>query len=261
MRNKISKKRIKKMIDSGFSGLSTAEIQKLIQAETEKEESEIDTDYIDLCFELLALNQNDKSAKAVRYRKSLRALIAAAVAAVFLACVLTVSAQVFRFNIPQEIAKFLNGNAEVDINLENADTTADGYALTETTFAKELEALGISPITFPEELLGENCEILKIEEWATDKTIASVVLIDFIYQGNEGDLLITQYAKEFEWNGEHIVEGIEAAQLIKANGLDILILENGKNKSLIIYKDDMIVYEISVKADLETAIEFAKTIK
>ena len=36
----------------------------------------------------------------------------------------TASAQ-FNFNIPQSIAKLIDSNAEIDYNLENADTTAD----------------------------------------------------------------------------------------------------------------------------------------
>ena len=39
----------------------------------------------------------------------------------------TASAQ-FNFDIPQNIAKLIDNNAEIDYNLENADTTADGYA-------------------------------------------------------------------------------------------------------------------------------------
>ncbi|MFR3418942.1 MAG: hypothetical protein ACLTSM_02640 [Eubacterium sp.] len=59
----------------------------------------------------------------------------------------TASAQ-FNFDIPQSIAKLIDNNAEIDYNLENADTTADGYALLDSDFAKQLADYGITLLHF-----------------------------------------------------------------------------------------------------------------
>ena len=56
--------------------------------------------------------------------------------------IFAVTASAIYFNIPENIAQLIDGNAEMVYPLENADTTADGYALLETDLAKELESFG-----------------------------------------------------------------------------------------------------------------------
>ena len=56
------------MIDSDFTDLSTEEIKALIQKEVNKGPDKLDTDYIDLCFELLAVKGNAKG-KRVKFKK------------------------------------------------------------------------------------------------------------------------------------------------------------------------------------------------
>ena len=59
------------MIDSDFTDLSTEKIKALIQKEVDKGPDKLDTDYIDLCFELLAVKGNAKS-KRVKFKSRLR---------------------------------------------------------------------------------------------------------------------------------------------------------------------------------------------
>lgn len=248
------------MLNSGFSDLSVDDIKYFIRSELEKDESEIDTDYVDMLFRLLSIKQNGNSAKKTYYKKPLKVLIAAAVIIVLFASALTVSAQVFNFNITYEIAKLINGNAEIDYNLDNADTTADGYALLDTELAKRIAELGISPITFPEEMINDNCEITKIENRTIDEKIAIDVLIDFDYQGKYGKLTIIQYTLDLGWAGTDNSMDIVSGQLIRANGMDILVFERNDNCS-IRYRDSLTEYNIYIKCDIDTAIKIAETIK
>ena len=260
MENKIRKKKIMKMLKSGFTDLSVEDIKYFIRSELEKDESEIDTDYVDMLFRLLAIKQNGHSEKKTYYIKPLKALIAAAVIVVFFASALTVSAQVFNFNVPQKIAQLFSGKAEIDFDLENADTSADGYALTETDLAKKLAEFGITPVTFPEEMVNENCEITKIENITVDEAISLDALIDFEYQGNYGSLSLKQYAQDVDWYGKTIVEDIKIGQLISVNGLDVLVFEI-EDSCEIIYKDNLTEYDINLECNLNMAIQFAESIK
>ena len=160
MKRKLSKKKLKKMIDSDFTDLSTEEIKALIQKEVNKGPDKLDTDYIDLCFELLAVKGNAKG-KRVKFKKPAKVLLVAAALMVVFISTVTASAQ-FNFDIPQNIAKLIDNNAEIDYNLENADTTADGYALLDSDFAKQLADYGITPVTFPEELIKDNLSLIHI---------------------------------------------------------------------------------------------------
>ena len=236
MKRKLSKKKLKKMIDSDFTDLST--------------------DYIDLCFELLAVKGNAKG-KRVKFKKPAKVLLVAAALMVVFISTVTASAQ-FNFDIPQNIAKLIDNNAEIDYNLENADTTADGYALLDSDFAD----YGITPVTFPEELIKDNCKITKMENTTTDKTFSHDANVEFEYNGQKGDLTIHQEVEEFESTGVSGYNNLKGGKMIKANGMDILVFEHDDNSSSITYKDGLTTYDILLtKSTMENAIKFAKSIK
>lgn len=173
----------------------------------------------------------------------------------------TASAQ-FNFDIPQSIAKLKDNNAEIDYNLENADTTADGYALLNTDLAKQLSDYGITPVTFPEELIKDNCKITKMENTTTDKTFSHDANVEFEYNGQKGDLTIHQEVEEFESTGVSGYNNLKGGKMIKANGMDILVFEHDDNSSSITYKDGLTTYDILLtKSTMENAIKFAKSIK
>lgn len=258
MKRKLSKKKLKKMIASDFTDLSIEEIKALIQKEVNKGSDELDTDYIDLCFELLSIKNNKQKSSKVKFTKPTKVLLTAAVLMVVFVSTITVSAQ-FNLNIPQKIAQLINGNAEIDYNLENADTTANGYALLESDLAKQLTDYGITPVTFPEEMIKENCTITQIESMFSD-SISNSVDIDFDYKGQQGWLTIEQMSKELETAGVSTVMDIKSGQMINVNGMDVLIFEQ-ENNCKIKYKDKLTTYDISLDCDLETAIQFAESIK
>lgn len=258
MKRKLSKKKLKKMIASDFTDLSTEEIKALIQKEVDKGPDELDTNYIDLCFELLSIKNNDTNKRKIKFTKPAKVLLATAVLMVVFISTITVSAQ-FNLNIPQKIAQLINGNAEIDYNLENADTTADGYTLLDTDLAKEIADYGITPITFPEEMIKENCKITQIEDVSPDETW-KVISIDFDYNGQQGWLRIDQMSEDLESTGVKSVNNIKSGQMIKVNGMDVLVFEQ-ENNCAIVYKDNLTTYNISLYCDLGTAIKFAESIK
>lgn len=257
MKRKLSKKKLKKMIDSDLTDLSTEEIKALIQKEVNKGPDKLDTDYIDLCFELLAVKGNAKG-KRVKFKKPAKVLLVAAALMVVFISTITASAQ-FNFDIPQSIAKLIDNNAEIDYNLENADTTADGYALLDTDLAKQIADYGITPVTFPEELIKDNCKITKMESISSDD-ISNIVSVDFYYNGQRGWLDIEQMSKELESTGVDTVLDIKSGRMINVNGMDVLVFEQ-ENSCSIKYKDNFTTYDIHLDCNLETAIKFAKSIK
>lgn len=257
MKKKLSKKKLKKMIASDFTDLSTEEIKALIQKEVDKGPDKLDTDYIDLCFELLAVKGNAKS-KRVKFKKPAKLIIIAAALTVIFISTVTASAQ-FNFDIPQSIAKLIDNNAEIDYDLENADTTADGYALLDSDLAKQLADYGITPVTFPEEMTKENCKVIQIEDVSVDKTW-KIISVDFYYNKQKGWLRVEQMSEEFETAGVSTVMDIKSGQMTNINGMDILLFEQ-EGSYKIKYKDNNTTYDISLDCDSETAIKFAESIK
>ena len=259
MKNKFSKQDLKKMIFSNTSNLSKEEIKTLIDKELTKSPEEVDTDYIDLCFELMSIceksENNVVSIKPGYIKKPI--MVAAAIMAL---CISLISVSAIYFNIPEKIAQFVNGNAELQYPMENADTTADGYALLETDLAQELESFGITPVTFPEALVEENCKITKIENTTIDKTISFSAYIYFKYNDFNGSARITQLKPQDEWIGIDTVMDVKSGEIIQSNGIDILVFEQ-KEICTIKYKDGLTEYSIYLYCDFKTAKEVAKTIK
>lgn len=247
------------MIFSNTSNLSKEEIKSLIDKELSKNPEEIDTDYIDLCFELISIcEKSENNVVSIKPRYIKKPIMVAAV--IMVLCISLISVSAIYFNIPEKIAQLVTGNAELQYPMENADTTADGYALLETDLAKELESFGITPVTFPEALVGENCEITKIENITNDETISLNADIDFKYNGYEGNLMIFQFAPYDEKMGISTVMDIKSGELLNINGIDVLVFEQEDNCT-IKYTNDLTDYHIHLYCDFETAKVFAKTIK
>lgn len=259
MTHKFSNKELMKTIDSGLNDLSCEQIRELIKKELEKDYEDIDTDFIDLCFKLLASKQEENNKPVVKKYRVKKVALVAAVVMTFVITISTVSANVFEFNVPKNIAEFKNRNAEIDVNnWENADTTADGYALLNTDLAKRLADCGITPVTFPEEMVKENCVVTGFEKKSDE--ISNTAYIDFEYNGQNGKLSIEQENVELEKAGSNTVMDIKSAKMIKANGLEILIFEQDGRCS-IKYKDNLTEYDISIYCNIDAAIKFAESIK
>ena len=245
--------------------LSKQELEEIIEKELNKSESEMDADLIEYCLdnikklELSEENKKEESKKVfVVNPKMWRVLVTMSVVLTF---IFAVTASAIYFNIPENIAQLIEGNAEYDFNLGDADTTADGYALLETDFAKELESFGITPVTFPEALVSDECKITKIENTTIDKTISLDAYINFEYNGLSGRMRIEQFMPmDSEWIGTGSVMAVKSATMINVNGLDVLVFEQDENCT-IKYNNDLTHYNFYIECDFETAKEFAKTIK
>lgn len=244
--------------------MSKQELEEIIENELLKSESEMDADLIEYCLDSikkLELSEEDnkkEESKKVFFinPKMWRVLVAMSIVLVF-----AITASAFYFNIPEEIAQLINGDAELDFNLENADTTADGYALLETDIAKELESFGITPVTFPEAMVRKNCKITKIENITVNESISLDANVEFTYNENIGSLMIRHFRPmDTEWIGSSTVMDVEAGEMINVNGMDILVFEQEKTCA-IVYKDNSTKYTFYIGCDFETAKEFAKTIK
>lgn len=265
MNNKFGKNELLEMINSRLTKLTEEEILELITEELNKENAQVDMDYIDVCYDLLEIKRNNEinnTAETVKIKtkRSIKVLLIAAVFVIITVSTFAVSAQVLNFNIPQKIAELINGNAEIDYNLENADTTADGYALLDTNLAKELANYGITPVTFPEEMVTENCNIHEIENRTIDGNISKNIYMYFEYNGCYGNLLITQFTENIDWVGERSVMDVDSGQTLQVNGMDILIFEQ-TDGCTIQYKDNLTEYNINIESNLDIALKLAESIK
>lgn len=265
MGTKFSKNELLEMINSGLTKLTEEEILELITEELNKENAQVDMDYIDVCYDLLEIKRNNKinnTALAVK-AKSKRPIKVLLIAAVFVFATIStfvVSAQVFNFNIPQKIAELINGNAEIDMTFEFANTQADKYSLLNSELASKLAEHNISPVTFPKEMITENCSITNIDYSSDENTVSSDATVYFKYKNIYGNMLIQQFNNDYQFDGTYSEMDVLSGQMLSVNGMDILVFERD-NSCSIIYRDNVTEYNIYLESDIETAIDFAQSIK
>ncbi|MDE7124424.1 MAG: hypothetical protein K2N83_02895, partial [Eubacterium sp.] len=84
--------------------------------------------------------------------------------------------------------------------------------------------------------------------------------VDFEYKNNYGNIRISKLDNDMEFVGERIARNVISGKMIQSNGMDILVFER-ENSCTIEYKDNLTEYNIMLECDLDTAIEFAETIK
>lgn len=114
--NKKEIKRLKKAMKSGCESLTEEDIKNMIDEELMKDESEIDTDFIDTCFSLLD-SKNGQSGKAkIKLRTSAKILIVAAAVLTVFVSTLTVAAQVADVNPIEKIADIVGIEAKKSSN-------------------------------------------------------------------------------------------------------------------------------------------------
>ena len=131
----------KRLIRDNSSVLSASEIEKILDAELEKNESEMDTELIEYCLDALngeaeSGSSTDNEKSSVKRRKiGLRGVIAAAVAAIMLVIgVISVSAGKTDTNLLDNSVEVYDGCVTIDF--AKTDNEADGYSLLGTELAE-----------------------------------------------------------------------------------------------------------------------------
>ena len=248
--------------------MSKQELEEIIENELNKSESEMDADLIEYCLDSIKKlqlseesNKKEESKKVFAINPKIwRVLVAMSVVFVFV----IISSAVY-FNIPENVTQLIDGNTETNLTFDKADANAygngnGGFILPETDLAKELESFGITPVTFPEAMVSNECKIIKIENSTVDEDVSRIVNISFVYKNYSGLMIVTKTNADTEWSGSSTIMGYESGEMININGLDILVFEQEENCT-IEYKNSLTKYTFYIECDFETAKEFAMTIK
>lgn len=195
----------------------------------------------------------------------LKTLLIAAAIIVLLVSGLSVYASANNTDIPSLLMKITGQGVEFEGFLEKLEhTEANGYALTNTAFAKEMEKKGIKPVTAPA-FFGENALILT-EGGSSGDDVSSYVKDAFMnFQCGEysGSLDIEQYTNPPEDNSVQTLgyQNIKNGKIVNANGMDIIVLE-AEGVCHLHYRDRNTLYYIDIEnVDYETAIKIAESIE
>lgn len=147
-------------------------------------------------------------------------------------------------------------------------SSAEEYKLLNSDIAKFFEECDISPVTFPEALLDENCEIIRNENLTGNRENIEFknaeIVFNFNGESTENIMTVFQYENKAQVSGLSEISDVKNAENIKVNGMDILLFETDE-ACIIEYTDENTKYIIYLYSDFykisDNAKEFVKTIK
>lgn len=253
--------------DKSLDKVSKEQLEKIIDEEIEKTE-EMNTELIEYCLDKLnelesgvqnadeTTGNGDSNNKRVKKFKFKKIIAIAAAVSILLAGMSSVSAVVFNKTVYDGIVELYNDY--IRINFDKTDDKSDTHKLLNTELAKELAENGFGDVLLPEAFFSDEYEITDVSYEFTEVVISAD--IHFKYNGKKGCIFLTKYAMD------EIVPDIECLNVTS----NIEKIEIGNTTTFcymqdkvasIDYRDSLTLYSIKIPTDLDSAIEFAKTIK
>ena len=238
------------------------EIREIMDEELEKDPSEMDTELIDLCADILvkAYNDIEETTKKSNRKKFSKVLLIAAVVVIFIAIAIPVSAAFIHNGVSDKIVQVYSDYFHID--LRQGSTNANHYSDKNIDLIQDLQERGFNNVILPSDLLNYNySKDINIQN--SDCATTVVIKIEDPNSKIKGTIAIVQY-DEFisSMTGDGKIDAIyNHVEQISVNGLNILVFGNGEN-AYIKYLDCNTEYSITLSnCDFETSIEIANSIK
>lgn len=256
--------------DESLDGLSEEKLNRIIDEEMQKPESEMNTELIEYCLDKInSLNTDtednreiteikDDGSHTVRHKKlKMKRIIAVAAAiAVLLIGVYSVSAVVSEVNLFDGIVELYNDY--IRIRFDKTENKTDGYGLLDTDLAKELADHGFGEVLLPEAFLSDEIKITGIEYQPGE--YISLATISFKYKHKKGNFFITRYGLKELMSREDFLNVTSDIKEVEVAGITAYCFMQDKDAS-INYSNGLNVYTIQIPMNLNDAIKFAETIK
>lgn len=259
----ITNEEFRKALKDRSLDLSKADLERILDEELAKPESEIDTYLIEFCLDALNETKEEKIIEvkdgkggAENGKRSFKKSFAAvAAAAVLIFGSLTAYASISGVGITEGIVELYE--KYVVVRFDKIADESQGYELNGSELAQSLEENGISPVLLPEALLSEKAKIKDIIYQHSNYSVTAI--IKFSYGLEKGSLVIEKYDSGFSSEKSEFPNAEKICQL-EISGIPVFVIEqNGKGN--IFYRDGQTEYAIVTSMSFEEAAEFAKTIK
>lgn len=278
--------------------LTEAALQTVIDDELQKDDDQMDMDFIDFCTDLLIDMQDGKlvtltggntgsqssaaeaapsnivlaaeqensetpeaPVKEVKKKKRRhigRTLLIAAVLTALLSCTLLVSANKEGYKLNTKLASFVEGVLKVD--LSDGKVTPENYTPLDSALMQELANNGFTDIVLPRALLEGEWAVSEVTYQTQELMKTAIVEISDKDTNDIGSIIISRYIKHMNPKGSYL--HISNVSQFEVNGLDVTALECENGQSNILYSDmiSLTEYLITLPQSLDKAIEIALTL-
>lgn len=277
----MTKETLIKILSEKSMPFSEKEIHEMLDAELEKDPAEMDTDFVDLCLDVLdgkygegyyvedddnddnnsgsadkdtdtdngAEDKKDKpNKKKIKFGK---ALLIAAVITVTLACSITAGAKLVQINASDDTVTYNGDHFSINLNGKDAENTVEDIVQT-------LTQDGIENVVLPSAILNDDYVIKDYQ--SSDNNL------NFMFESNKSDIYGTVdiiiyddkfnfSAGQFDMNDEYY-----SVEEINVNDIDLLLLQS-EDIFTILYIDNNNEYTITIhNSDYEHAQNIAESI-
>lgn len=276
----MTKETLIKILSEKSMPFSEKEIHEMLDAELEKDPAEMDTDFVDLCLDVLdgkygegyyvedndnddnnsdnadkdtdtdngAEDKKDKpNKKRIKFGK---ALLIAAVVTATLACSITAGAKLVQINASDDTVTYNGDHFSINLNGKDAENTVEDIVQT-------LTQDGIENVVLPSAILNDDYTINNYNNSENN--------INFSFDSNNTDIYgtvnISTYSEEFNFSAGQFDMNDEyySVEEINVNNIDLLLLQS-EDIFTILYIDNNNEYTITIhNSDYKHAQNIAET--
>lgn len=263
----MNKEDLNKLLKAKPLTFTYAEIEQMMDEEMAKDPEEMDTEFVDLCVEVLSKAISEEAEKNPKQKTKRTRLKLARIFAVAIIIVLSigfaipVSAKYVYNDTSDKIVKFYEDH--FSINLRNANANDDIQFDNSADLIAELQKSGFDNVMLPTALLKDDytytVDINEDNEFITalinsENKNADTTIVIYITKHKNG---ISKFLDgTLQMNNNY-----DSAKQLSLNGVDIFIF-GSKNESAIIYINNDTDYSINmIGCDFDTAIATAKSLE
>lgn len=257
----MNKKSLTRILKSDPQKFTLREIEEMMDEELNKDTDEMDTDFIDLCAEVLEKGMEERKVRKIP-KSFKRVLTVAAAIALIAGLAVSVSAD----NRHKASDEFLiQRENDYVVNFENGRTTAKQYSDENDESVKKFAEYEFYDVIFPKAILSEDYaknyiikQDLKLElfgeidfensETGVNGYLAARRIFDPKYK-SKLDYAFSSYNYTY-------------AEEFFVNGMNVVLFSDGERSQKIVYRDDDTLYTIVLKNCLyDTAVEIIKSLE
>lgn len=269
-------------LKSDSMSFTLAEIEEMMDEELNKDPSEMDTDLIDICADIInkayakvkedsvslsiqnqKIAENASKENKIKRIKFGKILLVAAIIAIICAIAVPVCAKFVHTEASDNIVRFFDNHFNID--LRKGDTDAGEYSDTNNDLVQQIQEAGIDNVILPAVFLSDQ---YKTEiAFTNDDEFYTEVEIDFQNKDENisGNIVITKHKTDdtlFIMGQGQMVEQYDTVKQITVNGMDVLVFASNSS-CYIDYIDNDTEYSISFNdgCTLEQAIKIAESLK
>lgn len=253
---------LNKVFNSEPIKFTLSEIEMMMDEELDKNPDEMDTDFIDMCMDVLengyAAEEEKLKKKLYRRMKLSKILLTAIIITAAAGISIPVGAKYIESDVSDKIVQFCYDYFNVD--LRNGKTQAQNHIYDDGNIVNKLKEEGFDNVILPLDIANSLCSMESVQK---SEFIATASIKCEIKKRNTNCVVtISRYNEDssFSVGQTKVSNGFDSVKQLTINGMDVIVFSDNET-SCILYVDNLTEYDIRLdNCNIETAVEIAQTL-